>query len=158
MTDFVFTAALWNVDRANWDNGDGATLDIRSMLMDVEEVTEADLVDHANVSLLLAETGNTEATAVTGYSRFSHGTAAQARTVDGTNNRVDFDLDDAAFGAIGNGVNASIESVITLDFITNDAGSAPVSHHDVSFTTDGSSVTIQWAAAGVWKATNSLST
>jgi hypothetical protein len=158
MTDFVFTNALWELDRANWDDGDASTLDIRSMLMDVEEVTEADLVDHADIAALIAATGNTEATAVTSYARFSHGTAAQARTVDNTNNRVDFDLDDAGFGTLGNGVNASIESIITMSFDTSDALSEPVSHHDLSFTTDGSAVTISWDANGVFKATNSLST
>jgi hypothetical protein len=152
MADFVYTVALYRVDRNNWDDLDTSTTDIRSWLLDVEEADTA-LRDHLTTDALLMATGNTEATAVTSYARVTH--ATQDRTPNTTTNLVDFDLDDAGFGTLGNGVNASISSINTHEFITADSTSIPCSHHDTTFTTDGSSVTIQWAAAGVWRATAS---
>ena len=88
--------------------------------------------------------------APTSYTRYTH--ATQTRTLDNTNNRVDFDLDDAAFGVLGNGTNQTIVDIITLAFTTSDALSEPVSLHDLAFTTDGSAVTVQWNTNGVWRA------
>lgn len=149
MADFVFNVALWQVDRANWADADASTIDIRTMLLDDMELDDT-ARDHDTTSAFLAPTGTVEATAATSYARYTNVT--QTRTVDDTNNRVDFDLDDAAFGAIGNGGNATVTDVVTHVHITNDASSIPVSAHDAVFTTDGSAVTIQWAAAGVWRA------
>ncbi len=148
MADFVYNVALWEIDRANWDDADAATIDVRSILWDALEADDA-ARDHDDVAAVIAATGTTEATA-TSYARYTH--ATQTRTVDDTNNRVDFDLDDAAFGAIGNGTNNTITDITTYDHETMDADSEPVSNHDAVFTTDGSSVTIQWNAAGVWRA------
>ena len=148
MADFVYNVALWEIDRANWDDGDAATIDIRSILFEDLEADDA-ARDHDDVAALLAATGTNESDA-TSYARYDHTT--QTRTVDDTNNRVDFDLNDAAFGAIGNGNNDTITDITTYDHETTDAASEPVSNHDAVFTTDGSSVTIQWNAAGVWRA------
>ena len=147
MADLVFNNALFELDRFNWDDGDAATIDVRSLLLDVAEAEEA-LRDHPDIAALLAA-ASTE-TVATSYTRYTH--ATQTRTLDNTNNRVDFDLDDAAFGVIGNGVNESIVRIVTLSFDTSDALSEPVSLHDLSFTTDGSAVTVQWNANGVWRA------
>lgn len=147
MAELVFNNALFELDRFNWDDGDASTIDVRSLLLDVAEADEA-LRDHPDIAALLAA-ASVEATA-TSYARYTH--ATQTRTLDNTNNRVDFDLDDAAFGVIGNGANDTIVDIITLAFTTDDAGSEPVSVHDLAFTTDGSAVTVQWNVNGVWRA------
>ncbi len=147
MADLVVNNALFELDRFNWDDGDAATIDVRSLLLDVAEADEA-LRDHADIAALLAA-ASVESVA-TSYARYTH--ATQTRTLDNTNNRVDFDLDDAAFGVLGNGVNESIVDIITLSFDTSDALSEPVSVHDLAFTTDGSSITVSWNANGVWRA------
>lgn len=146
MADYVYTISLFELPRVNW-----ATLDIRSVVMDAEEA-ETGMRDHADMAALIAAAGNTTfgETAVTGYTDFQH--AAQTATPDLVNNWYDFDMDDAILGAIGNGTNGTATSIITYDWGGTDATSEPVSHHDVTFTTDGSSVTIQWATAGVWRA------
>ncbi len=147
MPDLVFNNALFELDRFNWDDGDASTIDVRSLLLDVAEADEA-LRDHPDIAALLAAS-SVEA-AATSYTRYTHVT--QTRTVDNTNNRVDFDLDDAAFGVLGNGTNQSIVDIITLAFDTADSTSEPVSVHDLAFTTDGSAVTVQWNTSGVWRA------
>jgi hypothetical protein len=146
MADYVYTISLFELARVNW-----ATLDIRSVVMDDEEA-EATMRDHADMAALIAAVGNTTfgETVVTGYLDFQH--AAQTATPDLVNNRYDYDMDDASFGAIGNATNGTAVSIITYDFDTSDALSEPVSHHDAVFTTDGTAVTVQWAAAGVWRA------
>ena len=148
MADFVYNIALWELDRANWDDGDAATIDVRARLLQAAEADEA-LRDHDDVAALLAATGNTEATA-TGYAEWSATT--QTRAPDDTNNWCDFDLNDAAFGALGNGTNNTMTDIFTLAWGTSTATSEPISNHDAAFTTDGSSVTIQWNAEGAWRA------
>lgn len=143
MADLVFNIALGR--RAD----DWGTATARAGMLTVKEADDA-LRDHDDVGALVGAAGNTETTA-TSYARISDITPV-APAVDDTNNRVDMDATDLAFGAIGNGSNQAIVGVWTYKFVTDDAGSTPISWHDLSFTTDGSSVTIQWAAAGVWRA------
>lgn len=149
MADFVFNQWIALGDQGNWDDGDASTLDVRSAMLHGTPEADDTLRDYNDVAALLVPAANNEPTA-TGYARYTH--ATQTRTKDNVNNRVDFDLDDAAFGALGNGTNNNVTDTFTLSFVTNDAGSTPVSLHDTVFTTDGSSVTIQWAAAGAYRA------
>jgi hypothetical protein len=142
MADFVYNIALGR------RGDDWSTATIRALLLTVKEADDT-LRDYDNVGAILGGS-NTETTA-TGYSRITD-ISPSAPSVDDTNNRTDFDAADLSFGALGNGTNQSIVGVETYKFVTDDAGSTPISHHDLSFTTDGSSVTIQWATAGVWRA------
>lgn len=145
MADFVFNQALG----ARGDDWVGAT--VRSGLLKTKEADDA-LRDQDFVSGVVGGS-NVEADC-TGYTgpgtRYDLG--SKARTVDDTNNRVDYDAADVAFGALGNGTNNAIVGIFTYKFVTNDAASIPISWHDLSFTTDGSSVTVQWATDGVWRA------
>ena len=142
MADFVFNIALGQ----RGDDWGSATA--RAGMLTVKQADD-DLRDHDDVAAMLAA-ANTE-TIATSYARITDITPVAA-SVDDTNNRVDFDAADLAFGVIGNGTNETIVGCWTYKFVTDDAGSTPISWHDLSFTTDGSAVTIQWATDGVWRA------
>lgn len=141
MADFVFNVAL-GVEGSGY-----AASDQRALLLQTKEADD-DLRDRATIDAILAAS-NVEATA-TGYARVA--LTGEAATIDNTNNRTDFDADDADFSNLGNGTNNTIVSVITYRHVGADTANIPVSHHDVSFTTDGTQVIIQWAAAGIWRA------
>lgn len=142
MADFVYNIALGR------RGDDWGTATIRALLLKTKEADDA-LRDQDTVAGVVGGS-NAEADA-TGYGRITDITPS-APSVDDTNNRTDFDAADLSFGALGNGTNNSIVGVETYKFVTDDSGSTPITHHDLSFTTDGSSVTVQWATAGVWRA------
>ena len=90
---------------------------------------------------------------MTSYARLA--LTGETKTVDNTLNEVRFDAADAAFGVLGNGANQTTTDVISFLEGASDALREPVSLHDAVFTSDGSSVTIQWATSpdpAMWKA------
>ena len=112
---------------------------------------EADgvLSDHDDVAALLAA-ANTECTA-TNYSRPSLQTGVV--TVDDTNDRVDLDVPDITFTALGNGTNNTLaKAVFYYEEAAADASRIPISHHDLSVTTDGTDLTLQIDGAGIARA------
>ncbi len=147
MADLVFNVNLHELDRFNWQT---TPLDVRVLLLVTAETDEA-LRDHEDIAALLAAS-SVEASTMTSYARLA--LANETKTVDNGANRVDFDADDAAFGVLGNGANETTTDVISFLEGASDALRNPISVHDAVFTSDGSSVTIQWssAPAALWRA------
>lgn len=114
---------------------------------------EADstLVDRTSLADLLdAGTGNLEADA-TNYVRKTGITATI--TVDNTNDRVDVDIPDQTWTALGGAVNNTIvKLIIAYEEGPSDAQRIPLTHHDFNVTTDGSDVTAVIAASGFARA------
>lgn len=114
---------------------------------------DATLADHDDLSVLLAAT-NDEADA-TNYAR-KVVSASVTVTVDDANERVDLDLPDQTWTALGGATNNSIgKLLICYDNDTaagTDSNIIPLTYHDFVVTTDGSDVTAQFAAAGFARA------
>lgn len=111
---------------------------------------DATLADHDDLAALLAAT-NDEADC-SGYSRQT--LANVTVTVDDTNDRVDIDCDDVAFGALSAG-NTLAKAVICYDPDTTsgtDSTVVPITAHDITLTTDGSSVTLTIPSGGFARA------
>lgn len=122
------------------------------LLLLLLQAAEADaaLVDHDELNALLAAAGNTEATA-TNYARKTGITGTI--TVDDTNDRADLDIPDQTFTALGGATNNSlVKVVVAYEESAADTGRVPMSHHDISVTTDGTDLTLQIAAAGILRA------
>ncbi len=147
MADLVFNVNLHELDRFNWQT---TPLDVRVLLLVTAETDEA-LRDHEDIAALLAAS-SVEASTMTSYARLA--LANETKTVDDTLNEVLFNADDAAFGVLGNGANETTSDVISFLEGASDALREPISLHDAVFTSDGSSVTIQWSnsPAALWKA------
>lgn len=145
MADLVFNQALFELDRFVWQS---SPLDIRSLLL-VTADTDQNMREADDIAALEA-TGAAEATTMTSYARITH--TSETLVLTDASNIVDFGADDAAFGVVGNGGNQTTTDIVVFSFITSDALSVPVSFHDAVFTSDGSSVTVQWAAGVMWRA------
>lgn len=113
----------------------------------------ATLVDYDDLSALLAA-ANDEADA-TNYARKTI-TASVTVTVDDTNNRVDTDIPDQVFTSLGGASNNTIGMVGTAYDPDTTGGTdttvVPMTFHDVTLTTDGSTVTVVIATAGLARA------
>lgn len=77
-------------------------------------------------------------------------------TVDDTNNRTDVDMPDVTFTALANDGTGGVSDLV-VGFDTDstggtDAGIVPATQHDFAITPDGSDVTVQFAAAGFFRA------
>lgn len=147
MANLVFNVSLHELDRFNWQT---TPLDIRILLLVTAETDEG-LRDHEDIAALLAA-ASVEASTMTSYARLA--LTGETKTVDNALNEVLFDAADAAFGVLGNGANQTTTDVISFEEGASDALREPVSLHDAVFTSDGSSVTIQWssAPAALWRA------
>ena len=111
---------------------------------------EATLIDRDDVAAVMAEAGNTESVA-TNYARKTAITGTI--TVDDTNDRVDLDIPDQTWTALGNGANDTLTKlIVAYENTAADSGRVPFTHHDFSITTDGSDVTAQFNAAGFFRA------
>lgn len=119
------------------------------MLLKANEAETA-LVDHDELNALLAAAGNTEAD----FTNYARKTALTGTiTVDDTNDRVDVDLPDQTFTSAGNGTNNTLTKVLTAyEESAADTGRIPMTHHDISTTTDGTDLTIQFNASGFGRA------
>jgi hypothetical protein len=126
---------------------DGAS----NILLLLLKVAQADgtLIDHDTVAAILAA-ANTEADA-TNYARKTGITGTI--TVDDTNDRVDVDMPDQTFTALGGATNNSIvKAIIAYQESAADSGRIPLTQHDCAVTTDGTDVTLQLNAAGFFRA------
>lgn len=127
---------------------DGAT-NLGMILLRANE-TEADLIDHDNLSVLIGAAGNTEAN-FTNYGRKTGLTGTI--TVDDTNNRVDIDVPDQTWSSAGGAANNTLTKLIVYyENSASDAGRVPLTHHDFAITTDGSDVTAVINASGFYRA------
>lgn len=110
--------------------------------------TDALMKDRTTVADLLA--GSTEAN-FTNYARKTPLTATL--TVDQANDRVDLSIPNQTWAAAGGGVNnTTAKAVVFYDEGGTDATRIPLVALDFVVTTDGSDVTIQFAAAGFYRA------
>lgn len=119
------------------------------MLLSANEA-ESTFVDRDTLALMLAEAGTTEAT-FTNYARKTGLTATI--TVDDTNDRVDLDIPDQTWSSAGNGTNNTMTKlVVAYEETAADTGRIPLTHHDFTPTTDGSDLTVNFNAAGFFRA------
>jgi hypothetical protein len=110
---------------------------------------EATLRDRETVATILSN-GSTEADA-TNYARKTGLTGTI--TVDHTNDRVDADIPDQTWTALGGASNNTLTKlVIAYQESAADSGRVPLTHHDFAVTTDGSDLTAQINAAGFARA------
>lgn len=109
------------------------------------------LADHDTLADLLS--ANTEAT-FTNYVRKTVGTVTV--TVDDTNNRVDIDGDDLSWTAAGGAANNTLgKLVICYDPDTTggtDVDLVPLTAHDISVTTIGSTLNVAFPSGGFARA------
>lgn len=117
------------------------------LLMEAAEA-DATLIDYDELNALFVPAGNTEATA-TNYARKTGLTGTI--TVDDTNDRVDVDIPDQTWTALGPG-NAIVKLCVCYEESAAETGRIPLSQHDFSVTPDGSDVTAQFNAAGFARA------
>lgn len=112
---------------------------------------DSTLVDFDDLEALLA--ANNECNA-TNYARKS--VTSATITVDDTNDRVDIDIADQTWTDLGGASNNTIAKLLICydpDTTGGDDGDIiPLTHHDLSLTTDGSDVTVQIDAAGFFRA------
>jgi len=130
-----------------------------AMVLILLQASEADavLIDYDDMGALLIAAGNTEAT-FTNYARVEL-TATELAALpapDDVNNRFDIDLPDQTYIAAGGATNNSLTKlIICYDADTTggtDTNLLPIAHYDFAVTTDGSDVTLQFAAAGFYRA------
>jgi len=119
-------------------------------------VADATLVDFDDLSALLADAGNTEAT-FTNFARIVlTDTDVTDPTVDDTNDRQDADIPDQTFTSAGGAVNNTLTKLLVCYDSDStggtDANIIPMTHHDFAITTDGSDIVAQINAAGFFRA------
>lgn len=137
--------------------GKGSVVEkIRDVATNVEllilKAAEADatLVNYVDVAALLVPAGNTEAD-FTNYARKTGITGTI--TIDNTNDWVDVDIPDQTFTSAGGATNNTcVKAVVAYNDGAGDANLIPLTHHDFAATTDGSDITIQINAAGIYRA------
>lgn len=153
MANFVFNIARGRV-RTYYDNVDLNTVAASGFSIVLIETTgletDATLADYDNLSLLLAGTSNEQTNQ--GRKELTDSDLA-ASSPDDTNNRLDLDIPDIVYTALGgNAVSALIicynPDVASADV---DANIIPLTKHDFVVTPDGTDVTAQIAAAGFYR-------
>lgn len=116
--------------------------------------TDAVLADLDTLAAIEADVNTAEVTN-TGYARkVLTDTGGIVITVDDTNDRVDVDIPDQTWTAVA-ATPTWTDIVAAYDSDTaagTDANIVPVSLHDFAVTPDGSDITAQVAAAGIWRA------
>jgi hypothetical protein len=131
MANFVFDYGMGKAAQLVQDN-------TNSLVMILMQAVEADatLRTYANLSTLLAATGNTEAT-FTGYARKTG--LAETVTVDTTAHSVKITMPNQTFTAAGGAVNNTLVKVILAvqTATAGDTGLIPLTAHDYSATTNG---------------------
>ena len=125
------------------------------MLLTANEA-DATLEDYDDLSTLLAQAGNTEAT-FTNYTRLTvDDTALAADAPDDTNNRYDVDMPDQTWSNAGGASNETMTKLlICYDPDTtggDDTTIIPLCHYDYTPTTDGNNLVAQINPAGFFRA------
>lgn len=151
MADLVFNAVKGKV---SYYAGLPAANDALIIVLLKSTGIEADgvLKDYDDLAALLAA-ANDECDA-TNYVRKT--LTAATITVDDTNDRVDIDIADLTWTALGGASNNTIAKLLVCYDPDTTGGTdstvIPLTAHDFSVTTDGSDVTAQIAAAGFFRA------
>lgn len=131
----------------------GAALGVL-MLKSAGLVADGTLIDYDDVATMLA--GASDESTSTGYVRKIVTGGTIVNTVDDTNDRLDLDMPDLTWTAIG--ASGSPESIgkIVVYFrpatASADGACIPLTHHDFAETLTGSDVVAQLAAAGFYRA------
>lgn len=113
-----------------------------------------DYRDADTISALIATAAN-EVTN-TGYTNRTQDDTDLVITIDDTNDRVDVDMSDETWTAVAAG-DAWQRFVLGYDDdgTDTDTNTIPISSHDITVTPDGSDITVQIAAAGIFRAASS---
>ncbi len=146
MADFVFTVAL---GAARYYAGLPAANDALIIVPIETTGIEADstLRDYDDLAALLAAANNEQSTM--GRKTVTSVTV----TPDDSNNRVDVDIADVTWtAATGNAISAILVCYDPDTTGGTDSSIIPLSKHDATITPDGSDITIQIAAAGLYRA------
>ena len=150
MADFIFNIAKKATLDADIDHN--APADFRILLL--SSATDEDK-DDDDVQAVLARAGTTElTTSGTNYSRQT--LDSETTTLDDSNDLAFFDAADEVFTAITQAAAETIVAALIYKFVTDDAGSTPIAFIDSGgfpITANGSDITFQWAAGGIWKIT-----
>lgn len=112
---------------------------------------DATLVDHNDLAAILAAS-NDEAD----FTNYTRKTAASVTlTVDDTNERADGDFADLTWTSAGGAANNTMgKLLVCYDDDTGggtDANIVPLTHHDITATTDGTDLTITVPSQGFWR-------
>lgn len=148
MASFAYNKFKTRLLKGDVDLDEGLD-DVRVLL--VSAITTADTEDDTE---FIAGFTTLDEVVATGYAR--QALANQLVNEDLANNRAEFDADDAAFGALGNGANDTIDGAVVFKFVTNDADSPVMCHIDTGGfpkTTNGGTFTVQWNAEGILQTT-----
>lgn len=114
--------------------------------------TDDDVADADTVAAIEALTGVTERT-TNGWARKTISDGSITVTIDDTNNRVDVDIPDQTWTAVSSGTATDIGVAWDKDTTAGtDSNILNGTWHDFAITPDGSDVTAQIAAAGLYRA------
>lgn len=153
MANFVYNTAA----KRMWDRAVG-TIDLLADTIKVMLVTSAYVANRDHEFVSSASGSEISATNYTGgfagAGRKILGT--KVLTTDLTNDRVEFDVADVPWAAIGGALNATINAAIVIKEVTNDAASLLIAYIDtvtgtpsLPFTTNGGDLTLQINVEGL---------
>lgn len=157
MADLIFNQAKGRlVELANRVNSNDPTNSVLVIeAINAGAATDATLRDYDTFAQIEGDANAAEATN-SGYARKVLDQAGGITvTVDDTNDRTDVDIPDQTWTAVAASPGAWTDLVIGYDSDSTagtDANIVPVSLHDFAVTPDGSDITAQIAAAGIWRA------
>lgn len=155
MADFVYNIAKGRVaelyNRVDSNDPTNSAL----ILLGINTATsDATLKDLDTVAAIEADGGTAELTN-SGYARKTYtDTDLAAFAPDDTNDRVDLDLPDHTFTGVASGT-AFTDLIVAYDSDTTagtDSNVVPLTQHDFAVTPSGGDITVQWAAAGFFRA------
>ena len=117
-------------------------------------VADATMVDYADLAAVLA--GASDESTATNYVRKTV-TASITVTVDTTNDRVDIDMPDLTWTALGSSGSPEAQGKLLVCYdgdtgTGSDSNIVPLTYHDCAFTADGSDFTAVIATAGFARA------
>lgn len=152
MADLVFNIAKGRVGQYFQNVENGSPANSRIIVVPIETTgieADATLKDYDTLSALLAGTSNEQTT----MGRKTLAAANITLTVDDTNDRLDIDCDDLVWtAATGNAISALVFCYDPDNTAGTDADLIPLTKHDFVVTPDGSDITAQINAAGVFRA------
>jgi len=156
MSDFVFNIAKGHVNeyasRVNANDPVNSVLNL-SVLATAGIESDAVLIDKDALSDVVS--GTTNFVTNTGYARIEvDNTGSITVTVDDTNDRKEADMPDQTWSAVlaGDGWNDLVIGYDSDSTGGTDANIVPCTQHDFVVTPDGSDITVQFNAAGFFRA------
>jgi hypothetical protein len=156
MADFVFNIAKGHVNeyasRVNANDPVNSVLNL-SVLATSGIESDAVLIDKDTLADVVS--GTTNFVTNTGYARIEvDNTGSITVTVDDTNDRKEADMPDQTWSAVlaGDGWNDLVIGYDSDSTGGTDANIVPCTQHDFVVTPDGSDITVQFNAAGFFRA------